>query len=113
MIKNVYDKVVSILESNVELKDRQVFLLMCKEVSSDSREVLNRWWSGNLGFTYSSVERAVRKAREENPSLRDSGYNKRKGDIENKVIQDIREITEDERQKRDFHTAKIKQGALL
>ena len=106
MVKDVYEKVISILRENKEYKDHQVFLLMAREVSSDPKAILNAWWGGELGFKYSGVERAVRKAREEFEELRDSGYIKRKGIKQEEVKEELKELS-------GFNYTKIKQGSLL
>jgi len=112
-MKNVYQRVKDILSSNKELKDHQVFIIMLGDYSRDSSLVLRDWWSSKIPFTYSAVERAVRKAREENEELRDSGYDNRKTKQTAKMIHEVRQISQEEKESREFNYMRTEQASIL
>ena len=90
MVKGVTKEVYDILKSNVELTAMQVFLIMCKnKLDCGAKDLLAKLYNGEIGFSYESVERSLRKLREQNEDLRDSGYNKRKNKYEQLVKEEV------------------------
>lgn len=108
MIREIQKEVESLLEQDKERTNNQIFLLMAQKAGYNTgQDICNAMWRDELPFSFESVTRAIRKAREEREELRDIGYKKRVTKLEPKVRQEM--VTPYD----DYDTQKIKQGTLL
>jgi len=108
VIREIQKEIEVFLSKDKEYTNNQIFLLLAQKSGfKTGQEICNAMWRNELGFSFESVTRAIRKAREERPELRDLGYKGRKEKSEPKVRQEMKSDYS------DFHTQKIGQGSLF